>query len=57
MRKVLEDLSYGNITPNERQMAPGSELKRAIDRVACYESQLMERIEEPEQGILEKLVR
>ena len=57
MRKVLEDLYYGNITPNEQRMAPGSELKRAIDRVACYESQLIEHLEEPEQAILEKLVR
>ena len=28
MRKTLEDLYYGNITPNEQQMTPGSELKR-----------------------------
>ncbi len=57
MRKVLEDLYYGNITPNEQRMAPGSELKRAIDHVACYESQLIEHLGEPEQAILEKLVR
>ena len=40
MRKTLEDLYYGNITPNEQQMTPGSELKRAVDRVAKYENQL-----------------
>lgn len=52
MRTTLEDLYYGNITPNEQRMAPGSELKRAVDRVASYEKQLMERIEETEQEIL-----
>ena len=36
MRKTLEDLYYGNITPNEQQMTPGSELKRAVDRVILY---------------------
>ena len=57
MRKTLEDLDYGNITPNEQQMTPGSELKRAVDRVAKYENQLMERLKESEQDILTKLVR
>ena len=49
MRKTLEDLYYGNIIPNEQQMTPGSELKRAVDRVAKYEKQLMEQLEETEQ--------
>lgn len=52
MRKALEDFYYGNITPCERQMAPDSELKRAVDRVAHYESQLMEQLDENEQTIL-----
>ena len=33
MRKTLEDLYYGNITPNAQDMTPHSELKRATDRV------------------------
>ena len=57
MRTTLEDLYYGNITPNEQQMTPGSELKRAVDRVAKYENQLIERLEETEQEILTKLIR
>ncbi len=57
MRKTLEDLYYGNITPNEQQMTPDSELKRAVDRIAKYENQLMERLKETEQDILTKLVR
>ena len=57
MRKTLEDLYYGSIIPNEQQMTPGSELKRAVDRVAKYEKQLMEQLEETEQEILTKLIR
>ena len=57
MRKILEDLYYGNIIPNEQQMIPGSELKRAVDRVASYEKQLTEQLEEAEQETLTKLIR
>jgi hypothetical protein len=57
MRKTLEDLYYGNIIPNEQQMTPGSELKRAVDRVAKYENQLTEQLEKTEQEILTKLIR
>lgn len=57
MRKTLEDLYFGNLTPNEQQMIPGSELKKAVDRVASCESQLIERLGEDEQTILTKLIR
>ena len=57
MRTILEDLYYGNITPNEQRMTPNSELKRAVDRVASYEKQLMELLEETEQEVLTKLIR
>ncbi len=57
MRKTLENLYYGNITPGEQQMAPDSELKQAVDRVSRYESQLTEQLNEAERMILEKLIR
>ena len=57
MRKILEDLYYGNIIPNEQQMIPGSELNRAVDRVAKYEKQLMEQLKDTDQEILTKLIR
>ena len=57
MRRTLEDFYYGNITPNEQQMAPDSELKRATDRVARYESPLKEQLKENERAILEKLIQ
>ena len=56
MRNILEDLYYGNITPGAQQMAPNSELKRAVDRVTRFESQLTERLDEDGQTILAKLI-
>ena len=56
MRKTLEDLYYGNITPNAQDMAPNSELKRATDRVARFENQLTEQLDEAGQTVLAKLV-
>ena len=56
MRNTLEDLYYGNITPGAQQMAPNSELKRAADRVARFENQLTERLDEDGQTILSKLI-
>ena len=56
MRNTLEDLYYGNITPNAQDMAPNSELKGATDRVARFENQLTEQLNEAGQAILEKLI-
>ena len=56
MRNTLEDLYYGNITPGAQQMVPNSELKRAVDRVTRFESQLTELLDEVGQTILTKLI-
>ena len=56
MRNTLEDLYYGNITPGAQQITPNSELKRATDRVACFESQISEHLDEAGQTILAKLI-
>ena len=56
MRNTLEDLYYGNITPGAQQIAPNSELKRATDRIARFESQLTEQLNEDGQSILAKLM-
>ena len=56
MRNTLEDLYYGNITPGAQQIVPNSELKRATDRVARFESQLTERLDVAGQEILAKLI-
>ena len=57
MRKTLEDLYYGNITPSEQQMTPSSEMEKAVARVAGYEKRLMEQLEDAEQDALTKLIR
>ena len=54
MRNTLEDLYYGNITPGAQQMAPNSELKRAVDRVTRFESQLTELLGEDAERVQEK---
>ena len=56
MRNALEDLYYGNITPGAQQIVPNSELRRAVDRVARFESQLTEQLDETGQAILAKLM-
>ena len=56
MRNTLEDLYYGNITPNAQDMAPKSELKRATDRVARFETQLTEQLDEAGQAVLARLI-
>ena len=55
MRNTLDDLYYGNITPGKQQIAPDSELRRATDRAARFESQLTELLDEAGQTILTKL--
>ena len=57
MRKTLEDLYFGNITPNEQQMLPNSELQKAVDRVVRYENQLTKQLDEDGQSLLTKLIR
>ena len=56
MRKVLEDFYYGNITPSEKEMQPGSEMQRAISTAARCESQLAEGLDEVGQALLTKLI-
>lgn len=52
MRKILEDLYFGNIEPHDTRIAPNSELRRLVSRVADCESQLMEQLNEAEQQTL-----
>ncbi|MDE6591022.1 MAG: hypothetical protein K2K53_11915 [Oscillospiraceae bacterium] len=56
MRKTLEDLYYDNITPHAQDMAAGSALKQAVDRVARFENQLMGQLGEAGQAVLTKLI-
>ena len=56
MRNTLVDLYYGSIIPVKQQITPDSELKRAMARIARFENQLTERLDEDGQSILAKLI-
>ena len=45
MRDTLEDLYYGDLRPNERQIAPDSPLSRALERATRYEEELTALLE------------
>ncbi len=55
MRKILEDLYFGNIVPYEKRVAARSEFRRLVKRAADCESQLTERLNEEEQKLLNVL--
>ena len=57
MRNVLKDFYYGNITPGEKEMRPGSELQRAVNTAARCESQLTEGLDEVGLALLTNLVK
>ncbi len=52
MRKILEDLYFGNIAPYEKRMATSSELRRLAKQASDCESQLAELLNEEERQLL-----
>ena len=56
MRNTLKALYHGNITPNAQDMTPNSELKRAAGRMARFENQLTELLDEAGRAVLAKLI-
>ncbi len=40
MRNTLEELYFGNITPNEQDITPGSPLQQAMGQAEEYEEKL-----------------
>lgn len=52
MRSTLEDLFYGNIVPNERQVTPKSELQRMMKRADECERELTELLNEKDRHAL-----
>ena len=57
MRKVLKDFYYGNITPGEKEMRPGSKLQCAVNTAARCENQLAEGLGEVKLALLTNLVK
>ena len=56
MRKTLENLYYGNITPCDRQVEPGSDLQRVMEKAEKCEEKLMTRLKDEEKHLLLNLV-
>lgn len=56
MRKFLEDFYYGNLAPADQEMAPNSELHRAVGKAADCAEQLMKKLDEAERNILGRLI-
>lgn len=56
MRTTLENLYYGNITPNDQQIRPGTPLARAMDQSAECEKKLTDLLDDDAQTLLLNLV-
>lgn len=56
MRKILEDLYFGNIVPYEKRIAADSELRHLVKRAADCESQLAEQLNDEEKQTLDNLI-
>ena len=57
MRKALENLYYGNITPSEGDVVTNSNLRKAMVNVTRYESQLTEKLDGAGQVLLAELIK
>ena len=56
MRKVLEDLYFGNIVPYEKRIAADSELRHLVKRAADCETRLVEQLNDAEKQTLDTLI-
>lgn len=56
MRTALENLYYGNITPNDQQVRPGTPLARAMNQSAECEKKLTDLLDDDAQTLLLNLV-
>ena len=56
MRKTLEELFYGNLTPNEQQITPDSPLQQAMDQAEESEEKLTALLEGEEKTMLLRLL-
>lgn len=56
MRKILEDLYYGNITPNIRTVKHGTSLQRAMEQVEECEEKLTALLAGKEKTLLLRLL-
>ena len=56
MRDMLENLYFGNITPNDQNVRSGTALKKAMEQSAECEEQLTALLEGTEKTLLLRLI-
>ena len=56
MRKILEDLYFGNIVPYEKRITADSELRHLVKRAADCETRLVEQLNDAEKQTLDTLI-
>lgn len=56
MRRMLEELYFGNINPNEKQFVRNSNFARALKTISANEEKLTEFLEGKEKDLFLQLV-
>ena len=56
MRDMLENLYFGNITPNDQNVRSGTALKKAMEQSAECEEKLTALLEDKEKALLLRLI-
>ena len=56
MRDTLENLYFGNITPNDQIIKSGTALKKAMEQSAECEEKLTALLEDKEKALLLRLI-
>ena len=54
MYNILEDLYYGNITPNQRSVRPGSSIQKLMQKQSRLETKLTESLTEEQRTAFEQ---
>ena len=57
MPNILEDLYYGNISPNERRVRPGSKIQKAMQKRDVLETKLNESFTDEQKATFEQYLR
>ena len=55
MRDILEDLYYGNITPCDKRIKPGTALQQTLDEAEQCEERLAAKLDDEGKALLHRL--
>ena len=55
MRDILEDLYYGNITPCDKRIKPGTALQQVLDEAEQCEERLAAQLDDEGKALLHRL--